>query len=126
MYQGGSVSSPQQYYHNGVLFLDYYHNRQSGFVSLLQFVTDKKDDYIGSFMWNNKRIEVLLADKQESFQNILAYHKNNDFATIAELFCIKSGHIHSCKRQDNFNKHIHDYHYLKNMIDYVFCLHQES
>ena len=45
MYQGGAVSNPKQYFHNGVLFLDYYHNRESGFVSLLQFVTDKKDDY---------------------------------------------------------------------------------
>lgn len=47
MYQGGDVSSPAQYYHNGVLFLDYYQNKQSGFVSLLQFVTDKKEDYVG-------------------------------------------------------------------------------
>jgi hypothetical protein len=45
MYQDVPVSSPQQYFHNGVLFLDYYHNRQSGFVSLLQYVTDKKADY---------------------------------------------------------------------------------
>jgi hypothetical protein len=45
MYQAGDVASPEQYFHNGVLFLDYYQNRQSGFVSLLQFVTDKRADY---------------------------------------------------------------------------------
>lgn len=45
MYQGGIVTSPKQYFHNGTLFVDYYNDRQSGYVSLLQFVTDKKTDY---------------------------------------------------------------------------------
>jgi hypothetical protein len=45
MYQGSSASNPIQYFHNGALFYDNYNNRQSGFVSLLQFVTDKKADY---------------------------------------------------------------------------------
>jgi hypothetical protein len=44
-YQGYSMPNANQYYHNGVLFLDYYNGNNSGFVSLLQFVTDKKADY---------------------------------------------------------------------------------
>lgn len=47
MYQGNYNVNPIQYYHNEELFLDCCNNRQSGFVSLLQFVRDKKDDYVG-------------------------------------------------------------------------------
>ena len=45
MYQGSFNTNPTQYYHNGALFIDYYNGNNSGFVSLLQFVTDKKSDY---------------------------------------------------------------------------------
>lgn len=45
MYQGSSDSNPQQYYRNGVLFVDYYGNREAGYVSYLQFLNDNKLDY---------------------------------------------------------------------------------
>ena len=45
MYQGSSDSNPQQYYRNGVLFVDYFGNREAGYVSYLQFLNDNKEDY---------------------------------------------------------------------------------
>lgn len=45
MYQGSYDCNPQQHYRNGVLFVDYYGNRQSGYVSYLQFLLDNKTDY---------------------------------------------------------------------------------
>lgn len=45
MYQGSYDCNPQQYYRNGVLFVDYYGNRESGYVSYLQFLLDNKTDY---------------------------------------------------------------------------------
>lgn len=45
MYQGSSCNEPQQYYRNGVLFTDYFGNRESGFVSYLQFLLDNETDY---------------------------------------------------------------------------------
>ena len=45
MYQQYSLPNAQQYYNNGVIFMDYFNGNTSGFVSLLQFVTDKKSDY---------------------------------------------------------------------------------
>mgnify|MGYP003451382017 FL=1 len=45
MYQGLSCNEPQQYYKNGMLFTDYYGNRESGYVSYLQFLLDNETDY---------------------------------------------------------------------------------
>jgi len=45
MYQGGTCNEPQQYYRNGVLFTDYFGNRESGYVSYLQFLLDNTTDY---------------------------------------------------------------------------------
>lgn len=45
MYQGSYDCNPKQHYRNGVLFVDYYGNRQSGYVSYLQFLLDNKTDY---------------------------------------------------------------------------------
>lgn len=45
MYQGSYDCNPKQHYRNGVLFIDYYGNRQSGYVSYLQFLLDNKTDY---------------------------------------------------------------------------------
>lgn len=74
---------------------------------------NKKDDFSGSFIWMNKKIEILLADKQESFQWILKNHYTNEYAKVYELLAIKKGHLHIAgKRQENWEKHIHDYHYL--------------
>jgi len=47
MYQGSTCNEPQQYYRNGVLFTDYYGNRESGFVGYLQFLRDNATDYPG-------------------------------------------------------------------------------
>jgi len=44
-YQGSTCNQPKQYFHNGILFTDYYGNRASGYVSYLQFLTDNKEDY---------------------------------------------------------------------------------
>ena len=46
-YQGTSNSQPKQYFHNGVLFTDYYGFDNNGYVSLLQFLTDNKGVYEG-------------------------------------------------------------------------------
>lgn len=45
MYQGSSNSQPMQYYTNGALFVDYFGNREAGYVSYLQFLNDNKADY---------------------------------------------------------------------------------
>ena len=45
MYQGSTCNEPQQYYRNGVLFTDYFNNRESGYVSYLQFLLDNETDY---------------------------------------------------------------------------------
>jgi len=45
MYQGSYNCNPQQYYRNGALFVDYFGNRESGYVSYLQFLLDNKADY---------------------------------------------------------------------------------
>jgi hypothetical protein len=45
MYQGIYNCNPQQYYRNGALFIDYYGNRESGYVSYLQFLLDNSEDY---------------------------------------------------------------------------------
>lgn len=45
MYQG-TCAKPKASFNNGVLFIDYLGtNAESGYVSLLQFLIDKKDDY---------------------------------------------------------------------------------
>jgi hypothetical protein len=45
MYQSYDTPNALQYYHNNTMFVDHYNSNTSGFVSLLQFVTDKKSDY---------------------------------------------------------------------------------
>ena len=45
MYQGSTCNEPQQYYRNGVLFTDYFGNRESGYVSYLQFLLDNATNY---------------------------------------------------------------------------------
>lgn len=78
----------------------------------------KKDDYCGVFKWNGKKIEVLLADNQESFQQILNNHNINENAYNYELLSLKAGHLHlKCKNQENWEKHIHDYHFLKRICN---------
>ena len=45
MYQGSYNCNPIQYYRNSTLFVDYFGNRESGYVSYLQFLTDNATDY---------------------------------------------------------------------------------
>lgn len=46
MYQGNTCNYPTHYFHNNVLFKDYYGaNHNNGYVSYLQFLTDNKVDY---------------------------------------------------------------------------------
>lgn len=74
----------------------------------------RKDDYQCSFYHRGRRVECLLADKQESFQYMLAeYPDGVSIASINLLYCIKAGHIIYPHRA--WDKHIHDYHTLKAM-----------
>lgn len=75
------------------------------------------DAWIQHFEWEGKRIECLIADEQESLQRILENHTKNEPALIWELFAIKAGHINFPHRQ--WKKHIHDYHYLRNILGAV-------
>lgn len=50
----------------------------------------KRDEYAGTFIYNNKLIECLFADKQESLQYLLANYKVPTFKILYE---IKLGHI---------------------------------
>lgn len=45
MYQGKYNCQPYKSYRNGVMFVDYYGNRESGYVSYLQFLKDNETDY---------------------------------------------------------------------------------
>jgi len=46
MYQGTCINEPATMYNNGVLFIDYLGgSNNSGYVSLLQFLSDNKADY---------------------------------------------------------------------------------
>ncbi len=74
----------------------------------------RKDDYSGHFYHIGKRIEVLLADKQESLREILDEHGCCDTAEIWELYALKRGSIMFQKRF--FDKHIADLHVLYNML----------
>lgn len=69
------------------------------------------DHYSGSFIYNSKRIELLFADDQPSFQQILNNHTTNENAYLWELYAIKRGHIHIPNK--HWDKHIHDLHYIK-------------
>jgi hypothetical protein len=46
MYQGATCNEPQQHYRNGLLTTDYFGNRESGYVSYLQFLLDNDTDYV--------------------------------------------------------------------------------
>ena len=85
------------------------------------------DDYCGSFRHNGMKVELLFADKQESFQFILKQRSVrasliNNKADYSTLFALKAGHIHLPSRQ--WDKHISDYHILKRLsypYRYGYC-----
>lgn len=71
----------------------------------------KNDDYIVQFNHNNKKIECLLADNQESLQFAL---ENYQKTTFGLLWAIKKGHIvfpHS-----KWKTHIQDLHILSKIV----------
>ena len=46
LYQGSCTYNPTSYFHsNEVIFRDYYHSNNSGFVSYMQFLLDNETDY---------------------------------------------------------------------------------
>ena len=46
LYQGSCTYNPIEYFHsNEVIFRDYYHSNDSGFVSYMQFLMDNETDY---------------------------------------------------------------------------------
>lgn len=77
------------------------------------------DDYACSFMYNGWKIECLLADKQESLQELIKGELRMQWKGIiadpVELYIIKAGHITFPHRQ--WEKHIMDYHILKNIVE---------
>jgi hypothetical protein len=85
----------------------------------IEVETSTGDDYACSFMHNGWKIECLLADKQESFQEFLKdaivdEEGPKDIASEGVLFAIKAGHITFPHRQ--WEKHIMDYHILKKIV----------
>lgn len=85
-------------------------------------ITDYVDlDHTVSFTYNNKKIECFIIEKQESFKILYnSYFNNNPLTRIVyannyELFAIKKAHIHRANLQ--WEKHISDYHVLKNRFE---------
>jgi hypothetical protein len=104
----------------------------------IQVETTKGDDYVCSFEYKGRKIECLLADKQESLQVMLEVLENSSYGNIANydiLFALKAGHIIYPHRQ--FEKHMLDFSILKQLvadkdqynhyyIDYLTKLHRKS
>lgn len=74
------------------------------------------DEYIRSTIINGKKFEFLLADNQESLQQILS---TENYFNDEEIYLIlKRGHLHIAgRRQDNWEKHMLDYNILKKIVD---------
>lgn len=73
------------------------------------------DEYIQSAIIDNKKYEFLLADNQEVLQEILKDKLIDEKYVYAIL---KRGHLHIARRRDEeWYKHISDYHILKNIYD---------
>ena len=88
----------------------------------IQVATTKGDDYICSFDYQGKKVECLLADKQESLQVILNDYSylNGYEAPLKVLYAIKAGHITFPHKQ--WEKHIMDYHILRKMLGYPYIM----
>lgn len=69
-------------------------------------VPTEGDEWIRSTIIEGKRYEFLLADNQPSLQ---AFLDSEELSDIEIYYCLKAGHIHIAgRRQDNWEKHIHD------------------
>ncbi len=86
----------------------------------------KKDDYIAIFKHEGRRIECLLADKQDSFKQIMKWYEGigddepdrerwSYIALYEDLYSLKAGHIMFPNKQ--WEKHMSDYHILKQRFD---------
>src|SRR5215217_5712560 len=78
------------------------------------------DDYIATFKYNGMQVECLLADKQKSLTHFLEYGvmEPDNKAHFSILYALKAGHI---ARPGKFwEKHIHDYHMLRKLVD-LYC-----
>lgn len=78
-------------------------------------VPTQGDEYIRSTIIDGVRYEFLLADSQESLKEIL---KLKESLTPEEVyFVLKKGHIHiGGRRQENWEKHMHDLGVLKKIL----------
>lgn len=80
------------------------------------------DEWSGYFEFEGRRIELLFADNQESFQYLLKRHSFTgltnlkSLATLEQLYCIKRGHITFPSK--NWEKHIGDLHLLGRLLGY--------
>jgi hypothetical protein len=72
------------------------------------------NEWIKSFTWSGRKVECLLADNQEYLKMVLDKTPESRVANLMELFIMKAGHIVYPHRQ--WEKHIHDYHYLKTLL----------
>jgi len=75
---------------------------------------ERKDDYSGHFDFNGRRIEVLLADKQFSLQELLSGYSRSCYASCDELYALKRGSI--MYQNKFFDKHMGDLHSLKESL----------
>lgn len=78
----------------------------------IQVKFNKKDEWSGSFEFQGKRIELLFADNQESFRQILCYSLKIAHPNI--LYAIKRAHIYFPNK--NWEKHMSDLCILKRII----------
>jgi hypothetical protein len=82
-------------------------------IQTLEMLTGNQ--WIKSFTWNGRKVECLLADNQEYLKILLENTgPRSRVAQPIELFVMKAGHITFPHRQ--WEKHIHDYHYLKAIV----------
>lgn len=76
------------------------------------------DDYIRVFNFQGKKVEILIADNQESLKYILNKYDSNCKVSYEDLYCLKRGHLHIAgRRQENWEKHMCDYNILKKIVN---------
>ncbi len=76
------------------------------------------NEYARTAVVDGKRYEFLLADNQKSLQFLLENKKH--FSDYEIAYIMKAGHIHIAgRKQDNWEKHMHDYHMLRAILNQV-------
>jgi hypothetical protein len=84
------------------------------FEADIQTEYKKLSDYMATFEHKGRRVECLLADQQESLKLMLEEFEET---TYELLYIMKAGHINIPRRKGDWEKHIHDYHILRAMVD---------